>query len=205
MRSDEPFYLLAHYSSKNELRRVWGSGRKNALESKRAWVRYMLMTWGKVYGGDDYAGGGECSVIGRLMIRSDWSENEGKRIIGVVNDLHKMGYKGDELFKKSHEILNPKSSLSDLIALAKESDDAAFIEGVINKTFKLDNPIRHVAIKRYCDRKYTQKMARELTFKKKISIQQSTRRIEWALDLLEEELFYAIKREEEKIINVNYQ
>lgn len=46
-------------------------------------------------------------------------------------------------------------------------------------------------------------MARELTFKKKISIQQSTRRIEWALDLLEEELFYAIKREEEKIVNVN--
>ncbi|MTC24912.1 MULTISPECIES: DUF1133 family protein [unclassified Providencia] len=196
MRRDEPFYLLTQYAKKSDIRRVWFGHRKNISDSQRVWVRYMLLLWGKVYGGDDYAEGGECSVIGRLMVRSDWNENEGKRIIQVVNDLHKMGYKGDELFKKSHEILNPKSSLSDLIALAKEQDDAAFIESVINKTFKLSNPIRHVAIKRYCDRKYPQKMARELRFGQEVSIQQCTRRIEWALEILEEELYYAIKRAE---------
>ncbi|HHR5866120.1 TPA: hypothetical protein ACS70L_002591 [Providencia alcalifaciens] len=193
MRKDEPFYLLTQYTKKSDIRRVWFGSRKNLNDSQRVWTRYMLMTWGKVYGGNiDY--GGESSVIGRLMMRSEWNENEGARIIKVVNDYFKKGYRGEELFKISHQTLNAK--VSDLIALAKESDDAAFIEMVINKTFKLSNPIRHVAIKRYCDCKYTQKMARELRFGQDVSIQQCTRRIEWALEILEEELYYAIKREE---------
>ncbi|HGN0619085.1 TPA: hypothetical protein ACKRLK_003656, partial [Proteus mirabilis] len=77
MRECDPFNLLSLYSSKNELRRIWGSNRKNALGSKRVWVRYMLMTWGKEYGGNDYPHSGSDSVIGRLMIRTEWSETEG--------------------------------------------------------------------------------------------------------------------------------
>lgn len=191
---DEPFYLLAHVANKNDLRRVWCGARKNISDGKRVWVRYMLMTWGNAYGGNDY-GSSECSVIGRLMIRTEWSDTEGERIIKVVKDLHKMGYRGDELFKKSHEILNPKKTINDIIALAKESDDAAFVEKVMTGRFKKDNPIRHVAIKRYCERKYPQKMARDLTFMTGISIQQGTRRIEWAERLLEDEMFYAMERE----------
>ncbi len=198
MRECDPFNLLSLYSSKNELRRVWGSNRKNALDSKRVWIRYMLMTWGKEYGGNDYPHSGSDSVIGRLMIRTEWSETEGERIIKVVKDLYKMGYQGEELFKKSHEILNPKNKISDLIALAKESDDAAFVENVITKTFAKNNPIRHVAIKRYCERKYPQKMARELSYQTKISIQQAVRRIGWAESILEEEMFYAMKHELER-------
>ncbi|WP_446469254.1 hypothetical protein [Xenorhabdus stockiae] len=109
--------------------------------------------------------------------------------------MNKLGYQGEELFQKAHEILNPKQSLSDIIALAKESDDAAFIEQVLNKTFKRDNPIRDIAIKRYCERKYPQKIARELSRLTGCRVDWARKRSEWSEELLEEEMYYAIKRE----------
>ncbi|MDX8001181.1 hypothetical protein FE394_18860 [Xenorhabdus sp. Reich] len=153
-----------------------------------------MMIWGRQYGGNEYLGGG-CSVIGRLMTREDWTDAEGERIVRVVKDLHKFGYEGEELFQKAHEVLNPKQSLSDIIALAKESDDAAFVEMVLNKTFKQGNPIRDIAIKRYCERKYPQKIARELSKLTGCDVQQARKRATWSEELLEEEMYYAIKRE----------
>ncbi|MBI6548229.1 hypothetical protein [Xenorhabdus lircayensis] len=99
------------------------------------------------------------------------------------------------MFQKSHEILNPKQTLSDIIALAKESDDAAFVEKVLNKTFKLGNPVRDVAIKRYCECKYPQKIARELSKLTGCDVQWARKRATWSEELLEEEMYYAIKRE----------
>ncbi|MCC8379873.1 hypothetical protein [Xenorhabdus sp. PB30.3] len=194
MRGKDSFPLLAYVANKKDLRRVWGKGRKTITPSQRVWVRYLMMIWGRKYGGNEYYGGA-CSVIGRLMIRTEWSDTEGERIIKVVKDLNKSGYQGEELFQKAHEILNPKQSLSDIIALAKESDDAAFIEQVLNKTFKRDNPIRDIAIKRYCEQKYPQKIARELSRLTGCRVDWARKRSEWSEELLEEEMYYAIKRE----------
>ncbi|WP_244208657.1 hypothetical protein [Xenorhabdus ehlersii] len=194
MRRKESFPLLAYVANKKDLRRVWGKGRKTITSSQRVWVRYLMMIWGKQYGGNEYPGE-ECSVIGRLMTREDWTDAEGERIVKVVKDLYKLGYDGEELFQKAHEVLNPKQSLSDIIALAKESDDAAFIEMVLNKTFKRGSPIRDIAIKRYCERKYPQKIARELSGLTGCDVQWARKRAEWSEELLEEEMYYAIRRE----------
>ncbi|MDE9443896.1 hypothetical protein KKJ09_19500 [Xenorhabdus bovienii] len=194
MRGKDSFPLLAYVANKKDLRRVWGKGWKTITPSQRVWVRYLMMIWGRQYGGNEYHGG-ECSVIGRLMTREDWTDAEGERIVKVVKDLHKLGYEGEGLFQKAHEILNPKQSLSDIIALAKESDDAAFVESVLNRTFKLGNPVRDVAIKRYCDRKCPQKIARELSRLTGCDVQQARKRAVWSEELLEEEMYYAIKRE----------
>ncbi|MBD2797712.1 hypothetical protein ID856_14380 [Xenorhabdus sp. 18] len=195
MRGKDSFPLLAYVANKKDLRRVWGKGWKTITPSQRVWVRYMLMIWGRVYGGDDSPVTGACSVIGRLMTREDWTDAEGERIVKVVKDLHKLGYEGEELFQKAHEVLNPKQSLSDIIALAKELDDAAFVEMVLNKTFKLGSPIRDIAIKRYCERKYPQKIARELSRLTDCDVQWARKRAVWSEELLEEEMYYAIKRE----------
>ncbi|MCC8463846.1 MULTISPECIES: hypothetical protein [Photorhabdus] len=196
MRHNESFSLLAYIANNKDLRRAWGKGWKTITPSQRVWVRYMLMIWGKQHSGREEPSS-ECSVIGRLMIRTEWSDTEGQRIIKVVKDLHKFGYRGEELFKKAKDILSPKQSLSDIITLAKESDDAAFIEKVLNKTFKKGNPVRDIAIKRYCERKNPQKIARELSYLTGCDIQYARKRVVWCEELLESEMYYAIKREME--------
>jgi hypothetical protein len=153
----------------------------------------MLILWGRHLGGDDSPIG--CvSVIGRLMIRSEWSEDKSKRIVDVVERLHEQGYRGDELFKRSREIIVPGTSTRDIIALAKESDDAAFVELVMSKAIKRDSPIRSVAIKRYCDRKCPQDIARMISNKTGCDVQAARKRVIWCEEILEEEMYFAIKR-----------
>ncbi len=152
-------YSLPLIGDEAHLRRVWKYTKKTITKKQQAWVHYMLSVWGRAHRGDE-SPPKAVNVIGRLMIRSHWSQDKADQICRVVTNLHDdEGLRGDALYRKARDIVIPQSSTSNIIALAKESDDAAFIEMVINKTFKLSNPIRHVAIKRYCDCKYTQKMA----------------------------------------------
>ena len=143
------------------------------------------------------------NVIGRLMVRSEWSETQSERIVEVVNSLHKQGYRGEELFKKSREIVIPASSASNIIALAKESDDAAFVESVMKKAIKRESPIRDVAIKRYCDRKCPQDIARMISYITGADVQFCRKRVIWCEEILEEEMYYAMKHAMEKEILQN--
>ncbi|MXR83821.1 hypothetical protein GTJ59_24300, partial [Enterobacter hormaechei] len=83
--------------------------------------------------GDD-SPAGAVNVIGRLMIRTQWNPDMGGHIERMVNWLYsdKGGaLRGEELYKKARELVIPQSSTSNIIALAKESDDAAFVEKVM--------------------------------------------------------------------------
>ncbi|OAT60767.1 hypothetical protein [Obesumbacterium proteus] len=162
----------------------------------------MLSLWGHYLGGDD-APSGCVNVIGRLMVRSEWSETQSERIVEVVNSLHKQGYRGEELFKKSREIVIPASSASNIIALAKESDDAAFVESVMKKAIKRGSLIRDVAIKRYCDRKCPQDIARMISYITGADVQFCRKRVIWCEEILEEEMYYAMKHAMEKEILQN--
>lgn len=100
MRKPDAIYFLPIVLRQAELRRVWCRG-KTITPAQRVWTRYMLTLWGRHLGGDDSPGG--CvNVIGRLMIRTEWSENQSNRIVEVVEALHSQGYRGEELFK-NHE------------------------------------------------------------------------------------------------------
>lgn len=68
----------------------------------------------------------------------------------------------------------------------------------MSKTIKRDSPIRSVAIKRYCDRKCAQDIARMIERETGADVQASRKRVIWCEEILEEEMFYAIKREMEK-------
>lgn len=202
MRKVDAIYLLPTVLRQSDLRRVWCRGRKVITPSQRVWVRYLLALWGRQLGGDDSPGG--CvNVIGRLMVRSEWSEDRSKYIVEIVQQLHEEGYRGDELFKRSRDIVIPGSSASNIIALAKESDDAAFVESVMSKTIKRDSPIRSVAIKRYCERKCAQDIARMIAHATGTDIQAARKRVIWCEQILEEEMYYAIKREMEKETSTN--
>lgn len=181
-------------------RRVWKHPKKTINSRQKAWAHYMLAVWGRVNRGDD-SPEGAVNVIGRLMIRSHWSDDKAAQIEKVVKWLysHEGGsLRGDELYRKSREIIMPQTSISNIIALAKESDDAAFVEKVMVKTFHRESPVRDVAIKRYCGCNCTQGIAWMISRTTGIDIQSARHRVVWCENVLDAEIFYAMKREIEK-------
>lgn len=189
---------MVNFVDDAHFRRVWKHPKKTINSRQKAWVHYMLAVWGRVNRGDD-SPAGAINVIGRLMIRSHWSDDKAEQILKVVNMLHDdNGLRGEVLYQKAREIVMPQSSFSNIIALAKESDDAAFVEKVMVKTFHRESPVRDVAIKRYCGRNCTQDIARQISHITGIDIQSARRRVVWCENVLDSEIFYAMKREIEK-------
>ncbi|KGD75264.1 hypothetical protein HA49_08505 [Tatumella morbirosei] len=182
-----------------DMRRIFGNGWKTINESQRCWVRHMLILWGQHLGNEEYERG-QVNIIGRLMMRSEWSEQKGKQIEKVVSQLYCEGLRGDELFRKARDLLVPQSSAANIISLAKESDDADFVERVMTKTFGRDNPIRSVARLRYCKCKSSQDIQRSLSYFTGITPKEARNRMEWAENILEGEMFYASQRELRKEI-----
>ena len=186
---------LAQVMRKSELKKRYLSPVKIITPLQSAWVRCLLDMWGEKYGGHVGPDGGKTSVIGRLMIRKEWNDRESERIMEVVENLHKQGYRGDELFIKAWQIINPQNSVSNLLDRANEQEDADLVESVICRIFAPKNPIRHVAIKYYCERKCSQDIAYELSRLTGIHIETSRKRIRWCRELLEASLYHAIKQE----------
>lgn len=202
MRIERDYQQISRLSgvrSAAEMRRLFGNGWKTINESQRAWIRHLMTVWGDHLGGEEYERG-EINVIGRLMMRSEWNEQKAKQIEKIVTELHCEGYRGEELHRKARDLLIHQSATGNIIALAKESDDAAFMESVMVKTFGRDNPIRSVARLRYCKCKSAQKMIQSLVYFTGISSKEARNRMEWSLEILEGEMFYAVKREMEKEI-----
>jgi len=191
----EALTQLAQVMRKSDLKKRYLKPVKLITPLQSAWVRCLLDVWGEKYGGHVGPDSGKCSVIGRLMIRQEWNDRESERIMDVVNNLHKQGYRGDELFIKAKQLINPQHSVSNLLDRANEQEDADLVESVICSTFALDNPIRHVAIKYYCERKCSQDIAVELSRLTGISPESAWRRIRWCRELLEASVFHAIMRE----------
>ena len=195
-RDFQQIVRLAGVRSAADMRRLFGNGWKTINSSQQAWVRHMLTVWGQHLGNEDYDRG-EVNVIGRLMMRCEWSEQQGRQIEKIVSELHCEGLRGEELFRKARDLLIPQSATANIIALAKESDDAAFVESVMVKTFGKDNPIKNIARLRYCKRKSVQNIVASMIYFTGISTKEARNRMEWVLDILEGEMFYAIKREME--------
>ena len=144
MRKLTPIYSMVNFVDDAHFRRVWKHPKKTITPKQRAWVQYMLTVWGRINRGDD-SPAGAINVIGRLMIRSQWSPDMGGHIERMVNWLYSDeggALRGEALYKKARELVIPQSSASNIIALAKESDDAAFVEKVMVKLFHRESPVR---------------------------------------------------------------
>ena len=190
---------LAQVMRKSDLKKRYLKPVKLITPLQSAWVRCLLDVWGEKYGGSVGPDSGKTSVIGRLMVRKEWNDRESARIKEVVDNLHKQGYKGNELFLKAQQIINPQNSVSNLLDRANEQEDADLIESIIARIFAPDNPIRHVAIKHYCERKCSQDIAMELARLTGITPESSWRRIKWCRELLEASVYHAIIAERDAI------
>ncbi|HAV1633654.1 TPA: hypothetical protein JG854_002575 [Enterobacter hormaechei subsp. steigerwaltii] len=202
MRKLTPIYTMVNFVDDAHFRRVWKHPKKTITTKQRAWVQYMMSVWGRINRGDD-SPAGAVNVIGRLMIRTQWNPDMGGHIERMVNWLYSDeggALRGEELYKKARELVIPQSSTSNIIALAKESDDAAFVEKVVVKLFHRESPVRDYAIKRYCERNCTQDIARKMHLITGLDIQACRRRVVWCENVLDSEIFYAMKREMENEI-----
>lgn len=186
---------LAQIMRKSELKKRYLKPVKLITPLQSAWVRCLLDVWGEKYGGSVGPDSGKSSVIGRLMIRREWNDRESQRILEVVDNLHKQGYKGNELFIKAQQLINPQNSVSNLLDRANEQEDADIVEAIMCRIFDPTNPIRHVAIKYYCERKCAQDIAYELSRLTGIHVESSRKRIRWCRDLLEASVYHAIIRD----------
>lgn len=202
MRTIDAIYHLPSIVDEAHLRRTWRHQKRTITKKQQAWVHYMLAVWGRVNRGDD-SPAGAINVIGRLMIRSQWSQDKSDQICKVVTMLHEeQGLRGEELYRKARDLVIPQSSLSNIITLAKESDDAAFVERVLCKTINRDSPVRDVAIKQYCERKCPQDIARLINYRTGLDVQAARRRVVWCSKIFDEEMFYALKREMDNEISL---
>ena len=190
----EALAQLAQVMRKSDLKKRYLKPVKLITPLQSAWVRCILDVWGSKYGGNEGPAGAS-SVIGRLMIRQSWNDRESERIMEVVNNLHKQGYTGNELFLKAQQLINPQNSISNLLDRANEQEDADYVEAIICRLFEPANPIRHVAIKYYCDRKCSQDIAYDLSRLTGIHIESSRKRIRWCRELLEASIYHAIMQD----------
>ena len=168
----------------------------NITPSQKRWVSAVLSMWGDELGGS-CAPIGCTNIIGRLMVRTEWSENKGKSITATVNELYKLGYRGEELFKKAREIIIPKTSFRDLLKRAEERQEAEFIDSVIAKTFDKDNPVRVVAKMYYCNKRAISDITNYLASVGGVLMteEQARWRVRWCLDIFNAKIYKAISYE----------
>lgn len=194
----DPFKSLACFERKSQLKKKWGMNASAITPLQRTWTRYMLDIWGSKYRGEEAPEGGKINILGRLMVRREWNDHEAERIITVIENLSLQGYTGDELFIRAKEIVMPNNSGAAAITLAKESDDAEFVEKAMTEIFTPDNPIRAVIIKRYCERKSAQQISILLSEATGVHLEVSRIRIRWAENAAEMALFSVMSRYMEK-------
>ncbi|WP_426577710.1 hypothetical protein ACP179_06505 [Xenorhabdus stockiae] len=180
---------LAGFKSEKQLRQKWCRGVKKITPSDRTWVRYMLMLWGAENQGDDSPVSGNINIIGRLMVREAWDDGTTTAIKLVMTNYAKLGYTGKELLEKVKEVIMPNKSTLGALRLAKEKDDAEFVEKCMTEAFTVDNPIRDVVIKRYKMRRSSQSILESLSHKTGIDIDSAKRRVRWANNAAEDMLY----------------
>lgn len=191
----EALSQLATILRKSELKKRYLKPMQLITPLQSAWVRCLLDVWGSKYGGRVGPDTAKSSVIGRLMIRNNWSDKDSDRIFKVVADLYAQGYSGTELFIKAQQIVLLNDKVGSLLERANEQEDADLVEKVMCRLFTADNPIRAVAIKHYCERKCSQHIASDLAKMTGMDIENAKTRIRWCKQLLEASVFHAIKQE----------
>ncbi|EME3603735.1 hypothetical protein ACQIR8_004316 [Yersinia enterocolitica] len=201
MSDDKKLIELAGFERKTQLRRVWAKGAKKITPLQQTWTRYMLMNWGAKYRGEEGPTSGAGNIIGRMMWCKEWNSDQGERIKVIFTNLIHQGYMGNDLIRKVKEIFLPNSSGASAISLAKEQDDAEFVENIINKTLSTRNPLREVVIRHYLERKVPQVISVKLTELTGMELESSRRRVRWAESAAEDILFAAmqIEMENEKL------
>lgn len=161
------------------------------------WIKSLLTVWGECVGGkirDQYRLANS-RRLWREAKDSDWSESQMSRITNAIEQARTEGYRGPQAIMRAHTILWPVT-LGEIIDKAEDQDDADFIEGVMLKTFKTDDPVYLVGMKFYTTRNKISDIARELQqVAPWLTDGEARKRVRWCVEIFRAKIFLAVRRE----------
>lgn len=173
-------------------------GRFTALTTVQSgWIKSLLTVWGECVGGKTCAQYRleNCNRFWAEAKEAEWSDTQLSRITAAIEQARKEGYRGIQSVARARTILWGPLSVNDMLAEAERRDDTEFIEEVILKTFKADDPVYLVGMQFYTTRKKISDITRELqTVAPWLTSGEARKRVRWCLEIFTAKVFLAVRR-----------
>lgn len=164
------------------------------------WIKSLITVWGECVGGKTRAQYRleNCRRFVSEAQESGWSDVQLSRITEALEKAREEGYRGIQSVVRAKTLLWGPVTLRDMIAEAERRDDADFIEGVMLKTFKSDDPVYMVGMQFYTTRNKISDIARNLqSVAPWLTSGEARKRVRWCLEIFRAKVFLAVRREQD--------
>ncbi|MFS7192756.1 MULTISPECIES: hypothetical protein [Serratia] len=162
------------------------------------WITSLLNAWGDMYGGNT-DGKLKCSggngVWGQIM-PEQWDDESAARIVKVMADLRKLGYRGEEQLKKATTILWPQRSLDSMLVAADAGEECDFMEKAVLASMKHDNPVYVIGKLFYTGRNNTVSVLGRYMqnhYAPWLTRDQVDDRVRWCIEIFNSSVFFAVR------------
>jgi len=177
-------------------RKSWLGRFTPLTDIQSGWIKSLITTWGECVGGktrDQY----RLENVGKFwseVKESEWSDDQLSRITNAITQARSQGFKGAAVFARAKTILWP-ISLKEMIEKSERNDDADFIELIMLKTFKADDPVYLVGMQFYTSRSKISDISRELQIVAPwLTDGEARKRVRWCLEIFRAKLFLSVRR-----------
>lgn len=162
------------------------------------WITSLLNAWGDMYGGNT---DGKLSCSGgsgmwRQVVSEDWDVESAARIVKVMVDLRKLGYRGEEQLKKATEILWPQRTLESMMLSADAGEECDFMEKAVLASMKHDNPVYVIGKLFYTGRNSTVSVLGRYMqnhYAPWLTRDQVDDRVRWCIEIFNSSVFFAVR------------
>ncbi|AMO48872.1 Sb49 [Enterobacter sp. FY-07] len=162
-----------------------------------AWIKSLLTIWGECVGGKtraEYRLANSRRLWGEVK-ESGWSDKQLSRITDALTQAHKEGFRGAQATVRAKTLLWGPVSVSEMIAESERRDDADFIEGVMLKTFKSDDPVFMVGMQFYTTRNKISDITKDLqSVAPWLTVGEARKRVRWCLEIFRAKVFLSARR-----------
>ncbi len=162
------------------------------------WITSLLNAWGDMYGGNT-DGKLKCSggsgVWGQI-VPEQWDDESAARIVKVLGDLRKLGYRGEEQLKKATTILWPQRSLESMLVAADAGEECDFMEKAVLASMKHDNPVYIIGKLFYTGRNNTVSVLGRYMqnhYAPWLTRDQVDDRVRWCIEIFNSAVFVAVR------------
>ncbi|QEM91016.1 hypothetical protein FEI17_10405 [Kosakonia radicincitans] len=163
-----------------------------------AWIKSLLTVWGDCVGGKtraEYRLANSRRLWGDIK-ESGWSDKQLSRITEAISQAHKEGFRGAQATARAKTLLWGANSVSEMLEASARKDDADFIEKVMLKTFKSDDPVYMVGMQYYTTRNKISDISRDLqSVAPWLTTGEARKRVRWCLEIFRARAFLSVRRE----------
>lgn len=161
------------------------------------WITSLLNAWGDMYGGNT-DGKLKCGGGGGLwgqIVPKEWDVESAARIVKVMADLRKLGYRGEEQLKAATNILWPQRSLESMMAAADVEEEGDFMEKAVLASMKHDNPVYVIGKLFYTGRNNTVSVLGRYMqnhYAPWLTRDQVDERVRWCIEIFNSSVYFAV-------------